>query len=308
MREAEDPFAGVREFVETVRTGSFTAAGAAVGLTGSAVGKSVTRLEARLGTQLLHRTTRRLSLTAEGQRYFDGWVGILAEIEGLENSVTEGSGRISGRLNIHLPAAFGRRHVMPVLMRLAQTHPALNLAVSFTERRVNLIDEGVDLVVRIGALPDDADLVARRLGRQRLVICASPDYLEKHGAPQTAAELTEHDCIIGARREGVPASWLLSQKEGSVSSQVIRARHELSDGDAMLEATLAGGGLSQLPTWLITEELRTGALVTVLDSLAGAEMPIHAVWPRSRYLKPAQRAVIDILASDAGRTGSGYWV
>ncbi|MBW6416882.1 LysR substrate-binding domain-containing protein [Celeribacter sp. PS-C1] len=308
MRDADDPFSGVREFVEAVRTGSFTAAGLVLGLTGSAVGKSVSRLEARLGTQLLHRTTRRLSLTAEGQRYFDGWVAILSDVEGLENSVTEGSGKISGRLNIHLPAAFGRRHVMPVLMQLAQAHPALDLAVSFTERRINLIDAGVDLVVRIGALSDDADLVARRLGRQRLVICASPAYLARHGAPQTAAELTERDCIIGTRREAVPVSWLLRQPDGTLTAQLIRARHEFSDGDAMLEATLAGAGLSQLPTWLVSSALSTGALVPVLETFSGAEMPIHAVWPRSRYLKPAQRALIDALVADSSRAEAGYWL
>ncbi len=308
MPEHDDPFSGVREFVETMRNGSFTAAGARLGLTGSAVGKSVSRLEARLGTKLLHRTTRRLSLTPEGQRYFDGWVAILSDVQGLEQSVTEGSGQVSGRLSIHLPAAFGRRHVMPVLTRLAEDHPALDLAVSFTERRVNLIDEGVDLVVRIGALSDDADLVARRLGRQRLVICASPAYLAAHGTPAAAAALTEHDCIIGSRRDGVPPSWLLRQPDGSISTQAIRARHEFSDGDAMLEATLAGAGLSQLPTWLVSDALASGDLITVLDDVSGAEMPIHAVWPRSRYLKPGQRALIDALVADAAREASGYWL
>ncbi|MGR3376528.1 LysR family transcriptional regulator [Salipiger abyssi] len=307
MTEANDPFSGVREFVETMRCGSFTAAGAQLGLTGSAVGKSVSRLEARLGTKLLHRTTRRLSLTPEGQRYFDGWVAILSDVQGLENSVTIGSGQISGRLNVHLPAAFGRRHVLPVLTRLAAEHPALDLAVNFTERRINLIDEGVDLVVRIGALSDDADLVARRLGRQRLVLCASPAYLAAHGTPGSPAALTEHDCIIGSRREGVPPSWLLRHPDGAVRPQTIRARHEFSDGDAILEAALAGAGLAQLPTWLVGGALKRGALVPVLDPFSGAEMPIHAVWPRSRYLKPGQRALIDALVADAARAEAGYW-
>ncbi len=308
MAESDDPFAGVREFVEAVRTGSFTAAGAEVGLTGSAVGKSVSRLEARLGTKLLHRTTRRLSLTPEGQRYFDGWVAILSDVQGLETSVTEGSGKIAGRLHIHLPAAFGRRHVMPVLTGLAAAHPALDLSINFTEQRVNLIEEGVDLVVRIGTLADDPDLVARRLGRQRLVICASPDYLARHGAPGTPPELTEHDCIIGSRGASVPPAWLLRQPDGTNTPQLIRARHDFSDGDAMLEAVLSGSGLSQLPTWLVSGALSSGALVPVLESFAGAEMPIHAVWPRSRYLKPGQRALIDALIADAARAGAAYWL
>ncbi|MDK3019772.1 LysR family transcriptional regulator [Pseudodonghicola flavimaris] len=308
MPDTEDPFSGVREFVGAVRTGSFTAAGAILGLTGSAVGKSVTRLEARLGTKLLHRTTRRLSLTPEGQRYFDGWVAILSDVEGLEKSVTAGSGQIAGRLHVHLPAAFGRRHVMPVLIRLAAVHPALDLSITFTERRVNMIEDGVDLVVRIGALSDDPDLVARKLGRQRLVICASPDYLAAHGPLSAPADLTGHDCIIGSRRVSVPPAWLLRLADGTTTSQQIRARHEFSDGDAMLNAALAGAGLAQLPTWLVGSALASGALVPVLEPFSGAEMPIHAVWPRSRYLKPGQRALIDALVADAARPEAGYWL
>lgn len=307
MADAEDPFLGVREFVETVRLGSFTASGAQLGLTGSAIGKSVSRLEARLGTKLLHRTTRRLSLTPEGQRYFDGWLAILSDVEGLQNSVTANAERISGRLNVHLPAAFGRRHVMPVLLRIAKAHPSLDLAVSFTERRANLIEEGIDLVVRIGALADDADLVARRLGRQRLVICASPDYLAANGAPAKPADLLDHDCIIGSRRKGLPPAWLLQRAGAKISSQIIRARHEFSDGDAMLEAVLAGAGVAQLPTWLVGANLADGGLVPLLEEYAGAEMEIHAVWPRSRYLKPGQRALIDLLVADSARNGSPYW-
>lgn len=307
MNTRTDRFAGVPEFVETVRTGSFTAAGLRLELTGSAVGKSVTRLEERLGTKLLHRTTRRLTLTPEGQRYFDGWVSILDEVQGLETSVTAGSGDIAGRLRLHLPAAFGRRHVMPVLLRLARHHPKLELSISFTEQRVNLIEEGIDLVVRIGALADDADLVARRLGRQRLVICASPEYLATYGAPKTPAELTEHDCLIGSRSGGPPA-WLLKDVGGETLSQLIRVRHELRDGDAMVSAALAGAGLSQLPTWLIHQHLASGALLPVLEDYVGAEMPIHVVWPRSRYLKPAQRLVIDALVKDAERSTSIYRV
>lgn len=305
MKSDDARFAGVLEFVETLRTGSFTAAGAKLGLTGSAVGKSVTRLEQRLGTKMLHRTTRSLTPTQEGQHLFEGWVAILDEIAALEQGVVAGSGSVSGRMNIHLPAAFGRRHVMPLLSRLAKQYPQLELSVSFTERRINLIDEGVDLVVRIGTLEDDADLVARRLGQQRLVICASPEYLERYGTPQTPAELTQHDCIIGSRRNNQPA-WLLKDARGQLFSQVIRARYDYSDGDAMVLGTLDGLGLSQLPTWLVQDHIQRGELITVLDNHAGAEMPIHAVWPRSRYLQPRQRVVIDSLIEASRQPGSIY--
>lgn len=303
MKQSEAIFLGVVEFVETLRTGTFTAAGDRLGLTGSAVGKSVTRLEQKLGTKLLHRTTRSLTPTPEGQRYFDGWIAILDEIDSLEQGVIAGSRQVSGRLNVHLPAAFGRRHVMPVLLELAKQHPHLDLAVAFSEKRINLIDEGVDLVVRIGSMEDDADLVARQLGCQRLVVCASPEYLARKGRPRLPAELTEHDCILGSQRSTQP-TWLLRRPNGDTFSQVIRGRYRFSDGDAMVAATLDGMGLSQLPTWLIHEHLATHALVTVLDEYAGAEMPIHAVWPRSRYLKPRQRIVIDALIAEAQKATS----
>lgn len=304
MKLYETQFSGVVEYVETLRTGSFTAAGERLGLTGSAVGKSVTRLEQKLGTKLLHRTTRSLTPTPEGQRFFDGWVSILDEIENLELGVVAGSSQVSGRMNVHLPAAFGRRHVMPVLVDLAKRYPKLNLSIAFSERRINLIEEGVDLVVRIGALEDDADLVARKLGEQRLVVCASPDYLARNGTPKSAPELTEHDCIIGSPKS--QPAWLFCTPEGKRFSQVVRGRYAFSDGDAMVSATLDGLGVSQLPTWLINEHLATGALVTVLDDLAGAKMPIHAVWPRSRYLKPRQRVVIDALLESAQQPTSIY--
>ncbi|MCJ2187670.1 LysR family transcriptional regulator [Novosphingobium beihaiensis] len=305
MNAQSPPFAGVLEYVETVRSGSFTAAGARLGLTGSAIGKSVTRLEERLGVKLLHRTTRKLTPTPEGERFFEGWVALLDDVQGLEQDVAVDRGAVVGRMRIHLPAAFGRRHVMPVLTRLACEYPALDLSVSFTERRINLIDEGVDLVVRIGTLEDDADLVARRLGRQRLVICASPSYLEAHGSPATPAELTGHACIAGSQRNGQVA-WLLRDAGGRTFRQTIRARHEFSDGDAMVDAVAAGCGLSQLPTWLVQDQLDAGTLVRVLPAFEGAEMPIHAVWPRSRFLLPKQRAVIDALVADASASGSAY--
>lgn len=305
MKINETQFSGVIEYVETLRTGSFTAAGERLGLTGSAIGKSVTRLEQKLGTKLLHRTTRSLTPTAEGQRYFDGWIAILDDIDNLEQGVVAGSFQVTGSLNVHLPAAFGRRHVMPILLDLTKKYPDLELTVAFSERRINLIDEGVDLVVRIGTLEDDADLVARRLGRQRLVVCAAPDYLKRKGTPQTVDELTEHDCIVGRQKASQPA-WLFRDITGESFSQVVHGRYCFSDGDAMLSAVLNGVGISQLPTWLINEYLESGELVSVLDDYAGAEMPIHAVWPRSHYLKPRQRVMIDALVAEAEKSTSIY--
>ncbi|KTG19662.1 LysR family transcriptional regulator [Pseudoalteromonas sp. XI10] len=295
MKPEDSPFFGIREFVETLRMGTFTAAGNRLGLTGSAVGKTVTRLESKLGTKLLHRTTRKIMATPEGQHYFEGWVKILAEIDSLEQAVTAGSHNVSGQVKLHLPAAFGRKYVMPILSKLANKYPKLELAVHFSESRINLINENVDLVVRIGTLEDDADLVAKLLGYQKLTVCGSQDYFDQHGVPDTPADLLTHDCIIGSKRSSQP-TWLFKDSKKQSFNQLINARYMLSDGDAMLNAALNGLGVAQLPTWLIQEQLDSNRLTSVLDTFSGAVMPINVVWPRSRYLKLSQRVIIDELA------------
>ncbi|WP_251977538.1 LysR family transcriptional regulator [Salinicola avicenniae] len=289
---------GLVEFATTVETGSFTAAANRLGMTGSAVGKSVTRLEKRLGTKLFHRTTRRLTLTNEGNEYFETAARALGALEDAEQALANRRAAPSGTVRLDLPGAFGRRHVLPVLNALSARFDQLDFSVMFSERTADLIGEGIDLAVRIGRLDDDADIVASRLGTQRLVICAAPAYLAAHGRPQTPEELVTRDCLVGWRRHD-QARWLLRDATGGLSSQLVRVRHALSDGEAIVSATLAGSGLSQLPTWLIADELATGRLQTVLDDHAGAEMSIHALWPANRYLKPGVRAVIDALQQAA---------
>jgi DNA-binding transcriptional LysR family regulator len=298
--------AGVIEFVRVAQAGSFTAAAATLGLTGSAVGKSVSRLEARLGTKLFHRTTRRITLTNEGEVYYESCVRALEELDDVEQRLMTGRSEPVGRVRLDLPGAFGRRHVLPMLQELVLRHPRLDLSINFSERTAGIVEEGVDLAVRIGRLADDADLVAVALGRQRLVICASPSYFAEHGAPSMPADLVSRDCITGWRRDGHPA-WLLRQADGTITSAPVRVRHELSDGEAMVATTLAGGGLCQLPTWLVAGHLASGALRTVLDDHAGAEMPIHAVWPRSRYVRPAIRVIVAMLRQHAQMRPSPFY-
>lgn len=297
-----DRFDGINDFVMAVRLGSFSAAAAQLGVTGSSIGKSVSRLEARLGTKLLHRTTRRLTLTQEGTTYFAACTQLLGDLDETESSMTTGQQAPEGRLRIDLPAAFGRRHVLPTLLSLAAQYPRLDLAVTFTDRTVDLVSEGIDLAVRIGKLNNDADLVARRIGTQRMVICAAPSYVALHGAPREREELATRDCIVIWRL----ATWFLKEPDGTTTHETVHARHAFRDGEAMLNAVLAGAGLCQLPTWLVDEHLQSGALVTVLDQFAGAEMPIHILWPRTRYVKPKMRAAIDALSSMAAAPNSVF--
>lgn len=296
-----DHMGGIHAFVMTAQQGSFTAAAERLGLTKSAVGKSVARLEERLGLTLFQRSTRRLSLTPDGERYLASCLNALEILEQAEAELTSHISRPSGRLRIDLPAAYGRKRILPLLLNVAQQYPDLHLTVTFSERFVDLIEEGIDLVVRIGELADSSGLVARKLTAQKLVICGSPDYIQRFGTPETPEDLQHHHCIIGVRR-GQPFSWLLKQANGDTTRYTPPQTHELADGDAMLSAAVAGCGLSQLPMWLVSDDLRAGRLCEVLQGHSGGEMPINALWPKTRQMLPKIRHVVDMLV-DAKQQG-----
>lgn len=294
-------FDGITEFVLTAQLHSFTAAAVQLGITSSAVGKSVSRLESRLGVKLLHRTTRKLTLTSEGEAYLASCVRAIDDLGTTEDGLSTGQAEPRGRLRIDVPAAFGRRYLAPTLIALIQRYPQLDLVLSFGDRPVDMIADGIDLAVRIGTLRDDAELVARRLGEQHNVICAAPSYLQRRGPVENRAALLQHDCIISWRR-GMRSTWLLKGPAGRIEQQEIHVRHALDDGEMLLASVLAGCGLAQLPGWLVQEHVDSGALVTVLDEYAGAAMPIHVLWPRTRYIQPKLRVVIDaLLALATGR-------
>lgn len=290
----EDRFAGIREFVLTIDQGSLTAAAARLGLTGSAVGKSISRLEARLGVQLLHRTTRRIDLTNEGEAYLVSCRRIMEELDQTESFLATGHREPIGRLRIDLPTTFGRRHIVPPLLDLAARHERLDLSFTLRDQAVDMVSEGIDMAVRIGTLGDYPDLIARRLGEQHMVICASPSYLARKGVPATHADLLRHDCMAGWRRTAKP-TWLLKDASGVITPHEVPVRHELPDGDALLGACLSGCGLAQFPRWLAGNALSTGALVPVLGDISGGSMPIHVVWQKTWHLQPKVRVAVDML-------------
>lgn len=291
-----DRFAGIREFVAAVEHGSLTAAAETLGITGSAVGKSISRLETRLGVQLLHRTTRRIDLTTAGDTFLLTCRRILEELDQTEAFLSTGHEQPIGRLRVDLPTTFGRRHIVPALLSLTQRFPRLALAITFQDRAVDLVSEGVDLAVRIGSLDAYPDLVARKLGEQRLVICGAPAYLDRRGEPASRDDLLSHDCLIGWRRS-VRSGWLLANTDTDAEASYfdVRARHELTDGDALLHACVAGCGLAQLPGWLARDGLRTGALREVLHNLS-TTMSIHVIWQKTRHLQPKVRVAVEELA------------
>ncbi|RWD59860.1 MAG: LysR family transcriptional regulator [Mesorhizobium sp.] len=285
---------GIVAFVHAVEAGSFTAAGERLHVTKSAIGKSVARLEQRLGIRLLNRTTRSLNPTSEGASYYEACVRALAEIEAGQALLASRRQIPSGRLRVDVPLAFGRRCVAPVLFGISSRFPELTIEISFNDRRVDLIEEGIDVAVRMGDLDDSLSLAARRIYAQRSAICAAPAYLEKHGRPQSIDDLASHS-VIGYGREGVVHPWTMRNANGHLTTFVPKARLVLGHGEPMLDAALAGCGITFLPTWLAAESLRRGELEMVLSDCLVENIVVHAIWPVTRALTPKVRVVVDAL-------------
>lgn len=248
--------------------------------------------------QLFHRTTRRIDLTTEGEAYLLSCKRVLEELNQTESFLTTGHQRPVGRLRVDLPTTFGRRHIMPTLLKLGLRYEELSLSVTLRDRAVDMVGEGIDLAIRIGGLENYPDLIARQLGEQRLFICASPDYLQRRGTPLTRDDLSEHDCLTGWHRGSRPV-WLLKNDDGESEPYDVRSHHELTDGDALLCACMAGCGLAQLPGWLAEEALTAGTLVSVVPDLTGSVMPIHVVWQKTWHFQPKVRVAVDELISFA---------
>lgn len=288
-----DSFQGVITFVVAARCQSFTEAGDQLGVSKSAVGKAIARLESRLGVQLFHRTTRRISLTADGDAYYAACSSAMDEIGAAESGLGPGAREPAGRLRVDIPVAFGRRVVAPLLFEIANKYPDLQLNMTFSDHLVDPIEEGIDLLIRFGELKDTGGLVARRLATQRWAICAAPGYLKRFGTPQTLEELGRHHCIVGHRR-GQPLSWRVRQGDETVRFAP-PATHQIGDGEAMILAVSAGIGLCQMPRCLFREDIEAGRLVEVLADFEPEPVDVHAVWPKVSHLRPKVRYVVDEL-------------
>lgn len=291
-----DRLSGIEVFVQAVEAGSFALAADRLNLTRSAVGKSVARLEARLGVRLFHRTTRQQSLTDDGQAYYDRCIRALAELQLGEAELDSGRREPQGRLRVSAPLVFGRHCVAPVLRELAMRHPQLQLDISFNDRVVDLIEEGYDLGIRVGALPDSASLAARRLGMQTMGIGASPAYIRAHRRPTTIDELKQHTGIIYSHG-GAERGWEVKDAEGQVIQLRVQPRLRLDDLQAIADAAIAGAGIAWLPCWMLTHYVRTGELDVLMHGDRMAAQEVHAVWPQARYLPAKTRTAIDALAA-----------
>ncbi|HFK5638856.1 LysR family transcriptional regulator [Enterobacter hormaechei] len=289
-----DTLKDIPVFVASVEAGSFAQAAVRLHLSRSAVGKSIARLEERLGVRLFHRTTRSQRLTDNGALFYERCLRALEEIRGAESQLETGKHQVSGRLRVAVPVLFGRQCIAPLLIELAQEHPGLELEMSFSDRVVDLVEEGFDMAVRNGALADSSVLVARKLGEHRMVLCAAPDYLFKNGQPQTVDDLRQHTAI-NYTRAGRVLPWQLMDYDGTSRTFIPRSSLNMDDLQAICDAALAGHGLAWLPCWMVIKEIQQGDLLPLLKQAPDVRFDVHAVWQQTPHLPLRVRIAIDML-------------
>lgn len=280
-------------FIAVVEAGSFVAAGDALRVSKAAVSRSVIALEARLGARLLQRTTRRLSLTEAGEAYYARCKQILADLDEADGAVGQVTGQPVGRLRINVPVSFGILHLAPLWGRFMQLYPEVALDVTLSDRFVDVVEEGYDAVVRIGRL-DDSTLVSRQLARTRMVLCATPEYLTRHGTPQALEDLMQHRIISYAYASSGDV-WRFHRGD-EVRELQLRASFRTNNGDTCTAVALAHQGVVCQPDFLIYRELREGRLVEVLPDYPLGEVGIHVLYPSRKHLLVKVRAWVEFLS------------
>ncbi len=294
MISAVDRIADAEMLVELVEGGGVSQAARRLGRSQPAVSRQLAALEARLGVRLLERTTRQMRVTAAGRAYFERCRELLALLREAEDAAVEASGTLRGVLRLSAPPTYARKRIVPLLPGFSRDFPELRLEVVSTGERIDLLREGLDLVVRLGPL-GDSTLVRRLLSAERFVLCASPGYLERHGVPGAIGELASRRCLV-TRTFGMRDRWRFAR--GRQRREVEVAAALVSDDLGVLhEAALAGLGPSALPEYLVGEDLRSGALRRLLPRERLPSFPAYALLPSARHVPRRVRAFLDALAS-----------
>ncbi len=276
------------------RQPSLAAAAQQLGVTPPAVSRRLAALEKRLGVRLINRTTRRLSLTPEGERYLDDGEQILREIERLERSLGESRDTPRGLLRINAGFGFGRRHLGPLISSFAKRWPDVEVILHLSDRALDLTEHGMDVCIRFGP-PPDSRLLARKIAANRRLLCASPAYLAQHGEPADPADLSRHECIVIRENDRAFNNWQLTDGNRQLMVKV-RSPLAVNHGEIAVDWALAGHGIVLRSEWDVAGYLRSGELVRVLPAWAGTAADIHAVYPHRLHLSAKLRAFLDFLS------------
>jgi len=291
----------IEAFVSAATRGSLSAAARVEGVTPAIIGRRLDALESRLGVKLLLRTTRKLTITFEGQAFLEDCQKVLNEFANAEAAVSLGGVRATGQLRVSVPLGFGRRHVAPLVGEFMQANPEVTVSLDLSDRLVDLLNENIDCAIRIGELTDSS-LVSVRLGEMRRMVVASPAYLVAHGVPRVPADLAAHNCLSLGQQRG----WMFRDPQsGEVDTLKVSGSFECNDGAVLHDWALAGQGLAWRSLWEVGQDIREGRLTSVLDAWQVPPMGIYAVFPQRRHLPLRVRLFIDLLKETYGR--SSYW-
>ena len=293
-----DRYAEMQTFVRVAESGSLSATAERMKIAKSAVSRRLADLESRLGVQLLHRTTRRISLTDSGRQFYEQSQRMLAELDEAEQTLSREHTTLRGMLRVAAPLSFGIRHIAPLLDQFMLQHPGIQLDVDLDDRRVNLIEEGIDLAIRIGLLADSS-LVMRRLTSVQQIICASPGYLQQHGTPQQPEDLKHHQAL---HYSNIPDSqhWQFNLPDNTLTVRP-HVRMRANNGDVLVQAAIDGLGVLESPDFICSDAIHQGLLQPILSDYPKTELSVYVIYPSQRHVPQRLRALIDFLVQHFNR-------
>lgn len=298
-----DRFENMNHFVRVVEAGSISAAAERLDVAKSAVSRRLKALEQHLGVELFHRTTRHMNLTDTGRAFYQQAVRILDDLTEAEDAASQAHRTLQGRLKVALPASFGLMHITPAINEFLALHPNVAFDLDFNDRQVDLIEEGFDLAIRIADLPDSS-LIARRIAEISRVICASPDYLEQHGTPANATELSNHHCLTYSLSQDSD-NWTFTDGLGNPYTVNVRSSLCASAGEFLRDAAVQGHGIISIPTFIVYQQIRDGLLVPILRDDELSNINAYAIYPQTRHLSQRVRSFVDFLVERFA--GTPYW-
>ena len=275
---------GICEFTAVAESGNFTQAAKKLLISTAQVSRQVSELEQRLNTKLFYRTTRKVTLTEEGQLFYQQCRSILDGLEVAERSLTNLQSTPQGKIRISAPVTYGERHIIPLINQFLLQYPQVEIEVQLSNQRIDLIEEGFDLAIRLGQL-NDSSLIAKRISSRQHFLCASPSYIAQHGKPETINDLKQHNCLLGSAD-----FWLFADKKVRISGNL-----RCNSGLGLVDAALKGIGIVQLPEYYIAEHINNGELITLLEQQQRAEEGIWALYPQNKYLASKVKLLINFL-------------
>ena len=290
---------GMVIFTEVVTAGSFTAAANNTGYSTSLISKEINKLEERLGVRLLHRTTRTLSLTPEGELYFQQCQQIIQDAEQIENAISGKQVEPKGTLRVSCPVAFGLSRLRPVLAEYTERYPKINIELDLNDRKIDMISEGFDMLIRASRQLEDSSLISRQFMQSEAVTIASPDYLKKHGTPNTPQDLVNHRTISYSNIKN-PNLWQFIDSDGKEHQVTVNSRVVTNSSEMELELCVAGQGITRLPRFNLHGELERGELVELFTDYENMPIGIYLVYPSRKHMSPKVRCFIDFIVETLG--------